>query len=118
MRVLMVHNRYQIRGGEDECNDAEQALLRAGGIEVDHYEDDNQRVDRIGHLRAGIDTVWSSRSYDAIRARLRERRHDLVHVHNFFPLISPAVYYAAKAEGAATSATEYPKLPKRSTAAR
>lgn len=27
-----------------------------------------------------------------------EQTHDLVHVQNFFPLISPSVYYAAKAE--------------------
>jgi glycosyltransferase involved in cell wall biosynthesis len=105
MRVLMVHNHYQIRGGEDECNDAEQELLRAGGIEVDSYEDDNHRVDQIGRLRVGMDTIWSSSSYDAIRARLRAGRHDVVHVHNFFPLISPAVYYAAKAEGAAVVQT-------------
>jgi glycosyltransferase involved in cell wall biosynthesis len=30
---------------------------------------------------------------------LREKPYDIVHVHNFFPLISPAVYYAAQAEG-------------------
>jgi len=24
MRILSVHNRYQIRGGEDECSEAEE----------------------------------------------------------------------------------------------
>ena len=105
MRVLMAHCRYQIRGGEDECFEAEQRLLRAAGVEVDGYEDDNRRIDQLGELRAGIDTVWSKRTYDAIRARLRAKPYDLVHVHNFFPLISPAVYYAAQAEGCAVVQT-------------
>jgi glycosyltransferase involved in cell wall biosynthesis len=105
MRVLMAHCRYQIRGGEDECFEAEQRLLRAAGVEVDGYEDDNRRIDQLGELRASIDTVWSKRTYDAIRARLRAKPYDLVHVHNFFPLISPAVYYAAQAEGCAVVQT-------------
>lgn len=99
MRILMAHCRYQIRGGEDECYEAEQRLLRAAGVEVDTYEDDNRRIEQLGPLRAACDTVWSTSAYRAIRARLHEKHYDIVHVHNFFPLISPAVYYAAQAEG-------------------
>ena len=105
MRVLMVHCRYQIRGGEDECYEAEQRLLREAGVEVDGYEDDNRRVEQRGALRTAAATLWSESAYRAIRARLRERRYDLVHVHNFFPLISPAVYHAAQAEGCAVVQT-------------
>jgi glycosyltransferase involved in cell wall biosynthesis len=105
MRVLMVHCRYQIRGGEDECYEAEQRLLREAGIEVDGYEDDNRRVKQRGAVRTAAATVWSETAYVRIRARLRERRYDLVHVHNFFPLISPAVYHAAQAEGCAVVQT-------------
>lgn len=105
MRVLMVHCRYQIRGGEEECYEAEQRLLRAAGVEVDTYEDNNQRIEELGGLRTGLDTVWSRSAYRAIRARLRERHYDVVHVHNFFPLISPAVYYAARAEGSSVVQT-------------
>jgi glycosyltransferase involved in cell wall biosynthesis len=99
MRILMVHCRYQVRGGEDECFEAEQRLLRAAGVDVDTYEDDNRRIEQLGALRTARDTVWSASAYRAIRARLREKHYDIVHVHNFFPLISPAVYHAAHAEG-------------------
>jgi glycosyltransferase involved in cell wall biosynthesis len=105
MRVLMVHCRYQIRGGEDECYEAEQRLLREAGVEVDGFEDDNRRVEQRGSLRTAIATVWSATAYREIRARLRAKRYDLVHVHNFFPLISPAVYHAAQAEGCAVVQT-------------
>jgi len=105
MRVLLVHCRYQIRGGEDECVEFERRLLHDAGIEVDLYEDDNRRVDETGRLRAAVDTVWSTRSHRAIRERLRAGVYDVVHVHNFFPLISPAVHHAARAEGCAVVQT-------------
>ena len=54
MRVLMVHCRYQIRGGEDECYEAEQSLLRAGGVEVETYEDENRRVEQLGSLSTAV----------------------------------------------------------------
>jgi glycosyltransferase involved in cell wall biosynthesis len=105
MRVLLVHGRFQIRGGEDECFDAEVRLLREAGLEVDTYEDDNRRIEQRGRIGTAIDTVWSRATYWAVRARLRERQADIVHVHNYLPLISPAVYHAAQAEGAAVVQT-------------
>ncbi len=95
----MVHNRYLIRGGEDESAAAEQELLRQNGHEVDLYEEHNERVGELGRLRTALRTVWSTESHRELGARLRQRRYDLVHVHNFFPLISPSIYYAARAEG-------------------
>ena len=41
LRILIVHNRYQIRGGEESVVDAEVALLRDHGHEVCLYERDN-----------------------------------------------------------------------------
>jgi glycosyltransferase involved in cell wall biosynthesis len=99
MRILVVHNRYLIRGGEDESVAAEQELLRQNGHEVDLHEERNERVADLGQLRVALRTVWSLESHRRLRQRLRRRKYDLVHVHNFFPLISPAVYYAARAEG-------------------
>jgi glycosyltransferase involved in cell wall biosynthesis len=105
MRVLLVHSRYQIRGGEDECFDAEQRLLREAGIEVGTFTDDNRRAGEMGALEAARTTIWSTEAYRALRERIRKGRHDIVHVHNTLPLISPAAYHAAQAEGAAVVQT-------------
>ncbi|MEM1169045.1 MAG: glycosyltransferase family 4 protein [Cyanobacteria bacterium P01_H01_bin.35] len=99
MRILSIHNRYQIRGGEDESREAEQRLLIENGHEVDVYEDTNDRVPELGKIRTAIRTVWSQESYKIVRQKLKQKPYDLIHVQNFFPLISPSVYYAAKAEG-------------------
>lgn len=105
MRILLVHTRYQTRAGEDECFDAERRLLQDAGMEVETYEDDNCRVDDIGHLHTALSTVWSRGAHRAITERIRGRAFDVVHVHNFFPLLSPAIHHAARAEGAAVVQT-------------
>ena len=99
MRILAIHNRYQIRGGEDECYEAEVSLLREMGHQVEVYEASNDRVAKLGKLRLAADTVWSQEAYRDVEHQLQKQRPDVVHVQNFFPLISPSVYYAAKSQG-------------------
>lgn len=102
MRVLMVHNRYLIRAGEDACWASETDLLRQRGHEVVHYIRDNQSVEggsvALGTWRTGLRSVWSAEDYRALRQLIRRRRPDVMAVHNTFPLISPSAYYAAHAE--------------------
>lgn len=99
MRILSVHNRYQIRGGEDESREAEERLLQQMGHEVETYEENNDRIADLGAVRTAIKTVWSMEAYKTLRHQLKAQVYDLVHVQNFFPLISPSVHYAAHAEG-------------------
>ena len=98
VNVLMLHNRYLIRGGEDESTDAEAVLLREHGHEVDLFEMDNTGIAGGSLLQTGIDTVWSRGAYRAVRQKLQEKDYDLAHIQNFFPLFSPSVHYAIKDE--------------------
>lgn len=99
MRILSVHSRYKIRGGEDECYEAEISLLREMDHLVEVYEENNERVAALGNLHMTFRAVWSEEAYQAVRQRLTEQPHDVIHVHNFFPIISPSVYYAARSKG-------------------
>ncbi|WAL62758.1 glycosyltransferase family 4 protein [Thermocoleostomius sinensis] len=99
MHVLAVHNEYKIRGGEDECYEAEVALLRERGHKVEVYEETNDRLAHFGRVQLAAKTVWSQDAYQAVRRTLAAASFDVMHVQNFFPLISPSIYYAAKAEG-------------------
>ena len=97
MRILMLHNRYLQRGGEDTTVEDEIALLQAHGHQVDLLLWDNQTVLQRPLWRTALDTLWSSSAYRRVARALQAQRYDLVHVHNFFPLASPAVLYAAHA---------------------
>lgn len=98
-RVLLVHNAYQQRGGEDSVVEAEGALLRSQGHTVVEYRRSNDELRDMSNVAAARQTFWSSRTVRDVRALLREQRIDVVHCHNTFPLISPAVYWASAAEG-------------------
>ncbi len=73
-------------------------MLRDNGQVVETHIDDNRRVAELGKTRTAVQAIWSSETYQSIRRKLREDSFDIVHVHNFFPLISPSIYYAAHAE--------------------
>ncbi|MEM6252982.1 MAG: glycosyltransferase family 4 protein [Cyanobacteria bacterium P01_D01_bin.156] len=40
-------------------------------------------------------TTWNENAHDQVRAKLQAMQADLLHVQNFFPLISPSVHQAA-----------------------
>jgi glycosyltransferase involved in cell wall biosynthesis len=95
MKILMLHNRYLVPGGEDQSSIAEAALLRDYGHAVELLEEDNRRVEQLGNARTALRTIWSRESYRRIDVKLRRANFDILHVQNFFPLWSPSVYYAA-----------------------
>jgi glycosyltransferase involved in cell wall biosynthesis len=99
MKVLAVHNRYQQPGGEDQVFSAETALLESYGHRVVRYCTHNDRVADMNRLALVGNTLWSRSSYRELRDLVRTERPDVAHFHNTFPLISPAGYYAARAEG-------------------
>lgn len=98
--VLVVHERYRVRGGEDGVFETECSLLEKAGHKVVRYEKDNRDIpDRGGRIGLALRTVWNPRTYCEIRAIIRAEKPDVVHCHNTFPLISPSVYWAAAREG-------------------
>jgi glycosyltransferase involved in cell wall biosynthesis len=98
-KVLVLHNHYQLPGGEDAVFAAESALLEANGHEVVRLTVHND--DLAGRSRAGMaaDTIWNQRQYARVREVIRTEKPSVVHCHNTFPQFSPAVYYAAKSCG-------------------
>ena len=98
MNIVVAHEFYKQPGGEDQCVAAEIAMLRAHGHEVAEYFVRNDAVDAMGRLTLAARTIWSRPAYRELRRLFRERRPQIVHFHNTLPLISPAAYYAARAE--------------------
>lgn len=99
MHILKAHSYYQIRGGEDETIEAETRLLQQRGHQVEVYKDTNDRVATLGAGRMAISTVWSREAYTNLQRLFQHQTYDVMHVDNFFPLMSPSIYYAAKNAG-------------------
>ena len=100
MTILVAHNRYRVRGGEDGVFETECRLLEEAGHRVIRYEKSNCDIpDRGGRLGLALRTIWNPRTVREIRALIRREKPDVVHCHNTFPLISPSIYWAASREG-------------------
>jgi glycosyltransferase involved in cell wall biosynthesis len=106
MKILIAHSRYQSGeiSGENRVVDDEAALLREGGHEVELWAPTPAHGRGASAKLAGR-AVWSTGAVAALRRRLRSRRPEIVHLHNLFPMLSPAVIRTAASEGAAVVMT-------------
>lgn len=96
LKVLVVHNRYQLAGGEDAVVDEEVRLLRSRGHEVETYLRDNHELKDISALDAFSQALWSRRTWREITQLVDGFRPDVIHAHNTFALVSASIYWAAK----------------------
>ena len=99
MKIVVAHNAYQQRGGEDAVVEAEIALLRHHGHEVLSYTRHNDELTApdTSRLRAAAESLWSRRTRSEVALLLQREQPDILHVHNSFPLISPSLVWAAYA---------------------
>lgn len=100
MRLLLIHNRYQRLGGEDLAAKAERDLLESRGHTIDLLEADNASiVGMAGKTKAALGTVYSPTAKKNVAARIAAFHPDVVHVFNFFPLLSPSIHFACRDAG-------------------
>jgi glycosyltransferase involved in cell wall biosynthesis len=97
MRILQIHNFYQQPGGEDIVLANEEKLLTRHGHEVVQFLLHNDNIAGMSQISLASKTLWNSDAYRAVSQKIEKHGIDVVHAHNTFPLISPAVYYAARA---------------------
>lgn len=110
MKILLVHNYYRAHtpSGENAVVDAEIEQLSEAGHNVSLFSRSNDEVES-----APVRTLLSGSllgahnpfSVRALQRHLASFRPDVVHVHNTFPLLSPAVVPVARASGAAVVVT-------------
>ncbi|MFF7312166.1 glycosyltransferase [Streptomyces sp. NPDC008137] len=110
LHVLVVHNRYASAqpSGENKVVDQEVALLREAGHRVGVFErrsDDIAARSLPGKAAIPLLVPWNPAVRAELAARLRSERPDVVHVHNVFPLLSPAVLAACADAGVPAVAT-------------
>jgi glycosyltransferase involved in cell wall biosynthesis len=99
MKILLIHNQYKQKGGEDVVFKAESSLLKEKGHTVYEYKisNDNLKTESLfDKIKVGINTIWSVKSYREIKKLIKEIQPDVVHIHNTFPQLSPSIYWAVK----------------------
>ncbi len=93
MRILQVHNYYRVRGGEDVVADAEATRLAAAGHVVERFLAHNEDIRGLASTVAtALLTPFNPIAQARLAQRVRAFQPDVVHVHNVFPRLSPAIF--------------------------
>lgn len=104
MRVLVVHNRYRsiAPSGENAVVDQEVEALRRHGVDVDLFErhsDDIEDWPLAKKAGLAVRSIHDTGARRALSRQLAAKRPDVVHIHNTFPLLTPAVLDACAEAG-------------------
>ena len=99
MKLLLAHNYYGSASpsGENQVFETEGSLLRERGHVVNEFtrhSDMLRAKGARGAVQGALSTPWNSFAAKSMREALAATQPDVVHVHNTFPLISPAVFHA------------------------
>ena len=105
MNVIVVHNFYQQPGGEDQVFADETALLESRGHRVIRYTVHNDAINQTHALTIAGRSIWNRAAHAELLNLVMNERANIVHFHNTFPMLSPAVYDAARSGGAAVVQT-------------
>lgn len=110
MKILVIHNfhRSGSASGDDQVFKNETRLLEEHGVEVVRYSVSNDEFDKagkLGKIKLTFGMLWSWKHYREVQRMIRAEKPDIVHVHTFFPLLSPSILYAAKRENVPVVAT-------------
>jgi glycosyltransferase involved in cell wall biosynthesis len=98
MKILLAHNYYgsSAPSGENEVFKEESQLLRQRGhtvLELTRNSDEIRNRGILGSIQGAFSTPWNPFSKRDAEKLINQENPDIFHIHNTFPLISPAVFY-------------------------
>ena len=105
MRILILHSQYRSgwASGENSVVRDEERLLKEAGHEVVSWTP--LPTSSMSSLKLGGRAVWSPAARAHLEDLMSEHHPDIVHCHNLFPMLSPAVLRASAAESSSIVVT-------------
>lgn len=105
MRIIVCHNYYRDRGGEDGVFEVEADLLTSRGHDVRKFVRRNDEFSGLEVVAVAGGTIWNRSAASALAGLVRDENADVVHFHNWLPRISQGSFHAARGAGAAVVQT-------------
>lgn len=93
MRILIAHSSYRRSGGEDQYIKQQRALL-APNHDVHLLTRENR--DLAASVATGARMIYSFKMQAEINGIFERYRPDVIHLHNPYPALGPAVHLAAR----------------------
>ena len=100
MKICIVHNDYGKFSGEEAVVRDHATLFRSKGCEVVEFRRSSEELHGLyGNIKGLLCGIWNPCSVSRFGRFLDTERPDVVHVHNLYPLINPAILPEAKKRG-------------------
>ncbi len=97
MKILIIHNKYQIAGGEDTVVINEKRLLEQFGHQVQVVYFNNAEISNtFQKIKVVVGVLYCNTSKNSLKTEIKNFGPDVIHVHNIFPKISPSIFFLAK----------------------
>ena len=107
LNILLLHNRYLIKGGEDTVAYNEFEALKNAGYTVYFMEFSNSTFSAINPISyiSSLGSIFNFYSFFKVFFFLIRKKINILHVHNLYYTASPSVFWAAKLAGVKTVLT-------------
>lgn len=100
MKILQVNNFFRHSGGETTAVNHEKNLLQNSGHHLRLFGVTNDWVGGIWKkIVTALNVTYSTSSKADLRAEIDNFLPDVVHIHNFFPMLTPSVFDACQDAG-------------------
>ena len=97
MKILICHNYYKDRGGEDVVFEYEADTLQSKGYDVVLYCKHNKSINSfIKKIGVFLNFFFSFNTFREVKKIIKKEKPDVAHIHNIFSLISPSIYFVLK----------------------
>lgn len=90
-KVLVIHNRYLQRGGEDTVVDEEYEILKTFN-DVDLFETSSESLPKSPVSAAAL-SMWNESERKRLIHKIDKFTPDILHFHNMFPYLSKSVLW-------------------------
>jgi len=104
MKILIIHNNYSQKGGEETVVAFQQKILEEKGHQVYVYTRDYNEIKRwwLGRIGGTFSSIYNPRSIRDLKKIISMFQPEVAILHNLFPIISPAVIPFLKKRGVKT----------------
>jgi len=99
MKLLLIHNHYSVNGGEDIVYYNELQALKSCLPAGDVFEY-TVSVNQSSKWNIAKNILFSRKTYNEIFQLVKQNKINIVHVHNFFPVLTGSAFKAAHDAGA------------------
>ena len=101
MKILIIHNKYGKFSGEEAYVESQINVMKTNGHQVSTYFRSSEEIYKmtLGKVKVFTTALYNRKSIKQVTDLIRVEAPDIVHIHNLYPLISPAILPQIKKMG-------------------